>query len=148
MPGKLIAALLLAAVLALAQYTPPAGTGATGPAGPAVTYPPYTAVTDGAPITWAIASASLANGTITLGHLTATRALNITNPLTGGFYTLIIKQDSTGGAALTLGTGCVWKVAGGGLGAFTLTTAASAIDILTFTYDGTNCYASVQPNFN
>jgi hypothetical protein len=110
--------------------------------------PAYSAVTDGSPMAWNLGSAAVANGIVTLAHTTATRALSLTNLANGGFYTLVLKQDSTGGAALTAGTGCTWKVVNGGGGAFALTSAASGIDILTFTYDGTNCYANVQNNFN
>lgn len=105
-------------------------------------------LTDGSPISWNLSSAITATYSVTLNHTTGTRALNISNPVNGGVYTLEIKQDSTGGAAMTLGTGCTWKVGGGGSGAITLTTTASAIDVLTFMYDGTNCLANFQANFN
>lgn len=101
--------------------------------------------TDGATITWAIASVPFANATVTLG---GNRTLNITNPVTGGNYVLRVVQDATGSRGLTLGTGCTWKVSGGGAGAITPSTAANAIDILTFYYDGTNCYANFNKNFS
>lgn len=102
-------------------------------------------LTDGATITWAIASAYTANATVTLG---GNRTLNITNPQSGGTYILRILQDATGTRTLTLGTGCTWKVSGGGAGAITLSTAANAIDVLAFYYDGTNCYANLNKNFS
>jgi len=61
---------------------------------------------------------------------------------------LVLTQDATGGEGLVLGTGCTWKAVNAGAGAVVLTNAANAIDILTFTYDGTNCYAALQTNFN
>lgn len=115
---------------------------------PAPATPVYGAVVDASPIVWALASAAVANGIVTLDHATATRALNLTNPTNGGFYTLVVKQDATGGALMTLGVGCTWKVVNGGAGLIVLTAAANSIDILSFTYDGTNCYANVQVNFN
>lgn len=104
--------------------------------------------TDGATVTWAIASAMCANAALTFTVHSGSRTLNITNPTNGGSYVLWIKQDSTGGEGLTLGTGCTWKVSGGGAGAVTPSTGASAIDVLAFTYDGTNCYANFNKNFN
>lgn len=108
----------------------------------------FATVTDASPIAWSLTTKPILNGTVTLNHTTGTRALNVSNLVQGGYYRLLIKQDSTGGAAMTLGTGCTWKVANGGAGAITLTSAANAIDILIFTYDGTNCYAALNSNFN
>jgi hypothetical protein len=106
----------------------------------------YATLTDAATITWAIASAPNAGATVTLG---GNRTLNITGPISGAaFYTLIVKQDATGGRGLVLGTGCTWKVSGGGGGTVSPTPSPNAIDILTFTYDGTNCYANFNRNFN
>jgi hypothetical protein len=108
----------------------------------------YPTVTDGSPIAWDLGSAVVTNGIVTLIHTTATRALNISNPVNGGFYTLVIKQDATGGALMTLGTGCTWKVANNGAGVIVLTAAANGVDMLTFTYDGTFCWTNYQSNFN
>lgn len=105
----------------------------------------FNSLTDGATITWAIGSVPYANATVTLG---GNRTLNITNPLNGGQYVLRIVQDGTGSRTLALGTGCTWKVSGGGAGAITPSTAANAIDVLAFTYDGTNCYANFNKNFS
>jgi hypothetical protein len=99
-------------------------------------------------VTWAIGSAIVANSMLTLAHTTATRVLNLTGLVNGGSYVVVLKQDSTGGAAATLGTGCTWYQ--GGSAGFTpsttlaLTTGASAINILAFTYDGANCYANLR----
>lgn len=102
-------------------------------------------LTDGATITWAIASVFQANATVTLG---GNRTLNITGPVSGGTYILRVVQDGTGSRTLTLGTGCTWKVSGGGAGAITLSTAINTIDVLSFYYDGTNCYANLNKNFS
>lgn len=102
-------------------------------------------LTDGSTITWAIGSVPLANATVTIG---GNRTLNITGPLTGGNYVLRLVQDGTGSRTLALGTGCTWKVSGGGGAAITPSTAANAIDILAFYYDGTICYANFNKNFN
>lgn len=99
-------------------------------------------------MTWAIASAVYAQATLTFTVHSGSRTLAITNPVLGGFYTLKLVQDSTGGEGLTLGSGCTWKVSGGGSGAITLSTGANAVDILSFTYDGTYCYANLSRNFN
>lgn len=108
----------------------------------------FTSQTDAATVTWAIGSALIANATLTFTAHSGSRALNITNPVNGGSYVIWLKQDSTGGEGLTLGTGCTWKVSGGGSGAITPSTGANAIDVLSFTYDGTNCYANFNKNFN
>jgi len=89
-------------------------------------------LTDAASIAWNLATGGFA--TVTLA---GTRALaNPTNMVAGGRYTLIVKQDGTGSRSLTYGT--AYKFAGGT--APTLSTAASAIDILTFVSDGTSMY--------
>jgi len=108
----------------------------------------FAAQTDAATVTWAIASAMCANASLTFTVHSGSRTLNITNPVNGGSYVIWLKQDATGGEGLTLGTGCTWKVSGGGAGAITPSTAANAIDVLAFTYDGTNCYANFNKNFN
>lgn len=108
----------------------------------------FTAQTDGATVTWAIGSLPCVNASLTFTVHSGSRALNITGPVNGGSYVLWIKQDGTGGEGLTLGTGCTWKVNGGGAGAITPSVAANAIDVLAFTYDGTNCYANFAKNFN
>lgn len=100
----------------------------------------WDAQTDAATITWAIASVLNAQATVTLG---GNRTLNISNPVIGGNYVFRITQDGTGTRTLTKGTGCTWKELGSSAATFGLSTAVGAIDVLTFTYDGTNCLASV-----
>lgn len=104
-----------------------------------------TTLTDGATITWNVAGWSLQNAAVTLG---GNRTLNVSNIVDGGNYELYITQDATPPRTLTLGTGCTWKVFNGGAGAITLTNAANATDIVTFSVKGTTCYVTVGNNFN
>ncbi len=107
----------------------------------------YSTLTDGATVTWAIGTVVVANAGLTFTTHGGSRTLNLTGLVNGGIYTLWMKQDSTGGEGLTLGTGCTWKVAAGGGGAITPSTGASNIDVLYFSFDGTNCYASFLKNY-
>jgi hypothetical protein len=112
--------------------------------------PAYTTLTDGATVTWATAGAAVSSAILTMVHTTATRAISLTGIVSGCSGTLIIKQDSTGGAAMTLGTNSgayVNKVINGGAGAILITAAANAIDIWAWTYDGTNVYWTNGANF-
>lgn len=109
---------------------------------------PFAALTDGATVTWAIGSKFIDNKTLLFTTHGGSRTLNITGATNGGSYVLILTQDGTGGEGLTLGTGCTWKISGGGTGAVTPSTGAGAKDALAFTYDGTNCYANFNTNFN
>lgn len=113
-----------------------------------IVVPAFSTQTDGATVTWALGSAFIANATLTFTTHGGSRTLNITNPINGGSYVLKVIQDGTGGEGLTLGTGCTWKVSGGGAGAITPSVTASAQDVLAFTFDGTNCYANFNKNFN
>lgn len=108
----------------------------------------FAAQTDGATVTWAIGSVLNANASLLFTVHSGSRTLNITNPVAGGSYTLKLTQDATGGEGLLLGTGCTWKVATNGMGAITLTNAANAIDLLRFFYDGSNCLATLNTNYN
>ncbi len=108
---------------------------------------PFATLTDGATVTWAAGAVAIANAEITLAHTTATRALTVTGMASGTNGVLVIKQDSTGGAAMTLGTSN-WYL-GGASGyvqttALALTTTANAANILAWVYDGTNFYANLE----
>jgi len=107
----------------------------------------YSTLTDAATVTWAIGTVVVANADLTFTVHSGSRTLNLTGLVNGGIYTLWIKQDSTGGEGLTLGTGCTWKVSGAGGGAITPSVGANAIDLLQFSYDGTNCYATLTKNY-
>jgi len=108
----------------------------------------FASQTDGATVTWDIGSKMCANASLTFTTHGGSRTLNLTGLVSGGSYVLKIIQDGTGGEGLTLGTGCTWKVSGGGSGAITPSTSANAIDVLAFTYDGTSCLANFNKNFN
>ncbi len=95
--------------------------------------PSYVTLTDGATVTWATGGIPKANAVVTLA---GNRTLSITGALTGCEGILLVKQDATGTRTLTLPAGS--KVQGGGAGAITLTTTANAVDLLYWTYDGTN----------
>jgi len=108
----------------------------------------FSAQTDSATVTWAIGSVPCSNASLTFTVHSGSRTLNLTGLVNGGSYVIWLKQDATGGEGLTLGTGCTWKVINGGSGAITLSSSANAIDVLAFTYDGTNCYATLGKNYN
>jgi hypothetical protein len=101
--------------------------------------------------TFAAASAFVAAGKVTTTHSTST-TFSPTGLVKWGSYTVEILQDGTGGSVtFTLGTGgscSAWKVGGGGSGAITLSSGANAIDVLAFSYDGTNCIANFRTNFD
>lgn len=105
-------------------------------------FPSFEVLTDGATITWAFASDRVRNATVTLA---GNRTLSITGAVNGSTGVLIVKQDATGSRTLALPSGS--KVVGAGAGAITLTTTASAIDILSFYYDGTNYLWTYGKNF-
>lgn len=67
-----------------------------------------------------------------------------TNMKDGGTYVIILKQDATG--SRTAAWNAVFKWPGGT--APTLSTAANAVDIVTFVSDGTNMYGVSQLNFS
>tara|TARA_R110002153_G_scaffold28174_4_gene87294 strand:- start:661 stop:1491 length:831 start_codon:yes stop_codon:yes gene_type:complete len=104
---------------------------------------PFTALTDGANISWdANDDSGKINATVILG---GNRILdNPTNMYSGTSYNLLVAQDGTGSRTLTFGT--VFKWAGGT--APTLSTAANAVDVFTFIYDGSSLYGSVLQNFS
>ena len=97
-----------------------------------VAYSPTGTLTDGATISWDASAVQVAQ--VTLG---GNRTLSApTNLIDGGFYALVIIQDGTGSRTLTFNS--VFKFTGGT--APTLTTTASARDILVFQSNGTNLY--------
>ena len=106
---------------------------------------------NGGTCTFAAASTSAAGATLATVHGESC-TLSPTNLVKWGTYTLVISQDATGGGAtLTLGIGgscSAWKVTGGGSGAIVLSVAANAQDTLAFSFDGTNCCATMYPNQN
>lgn len=105
--------------------------------------PAFTILTDGPTITWAVPEVT-ANAQVTLG---GNRTLAVSGLVNGGNYRLKVVQDATGSRSLALGGGCTWLVSGSGAGVITPTTAANAVDSLTWTYDGTNCLANFTKAF-
>lgn len=101
--------------------------------------PPFVALTDGATVTWATSGNPINHATLTLG---GNRTLAITGAISGSSGTLRLTQDGTGSRTLTLPSGS--KAAGG---AFTLSTAAGAVDILAWVYDGTSYFWTIGKAF-
>ena len=91
-----------------------------------------TTLVDGASISWD-ASANQVTSVTLAGNRTMAAPTNLVD---GGMYLLMAIQDATGGR--TLSFNAVFKFTGGT--APTLTTTASAKDILIFHSDGTNLY--------
>jgi hypothetical protein len=108
-----------------------------------LTSPKHTvqALTDGSTITMDMANGDI--GTVTLG---GNRTLAFSNLASGMFVVIYFTQDGTGGRTITLPAST--KVIGGGAGAVTLTTAANAVDVLTFNYVGTTLYCNYGKNYN
>jgi hypothetical protein len=110
--------------------------------GTSVLSPAFEVLTDGATVTWAFGGDRVRNAVVTLG---GNRTLDITGEVDGCTGVLIVKQDGTGSRTLALPGSS--KVVGGGAGAVTLTTTASAVDIISFYYDGTNFWWTYGKNF-
>lgn len=89
-----------------------------------------TTLTDATNIAWDLAANQVSTVTLA-GNRTLS---NPTNKVAGATYLLIVNQDGTG--SRTLAYGSEYKWVGGAVP--TLTTTASAIDVLTFICDGTN----------
>lgn len=101
--------------------------------------PPFVTLTDAATVTWATGGVPVSNAKVTLG---GNRTLSITGAVNGATGTLIVIQDGTGSRTLTLPAG---SIAPGG--AFSLTTTASAKDVLAWVYDGTNYFWTIGKAF-
>jgi hypothetical protein len=95
-------------------------------------YFPTGTLTDGSTVNWDVQANQVAQVTLA-GNRTFAAP---TNMVDGGFYALIIIQDGTGSRTATFNS--VFKFTGGT--APTLTTTASARDILVFQSNGTNLY--------
>ncbi|NTW33677.1 MAG: hypothetical protein HGB12_13835, partial [Bacteroidetes bacterium] len=76
--------------------------------------------------------------------LETNRSLIFTNGKSGSLYTLIIKQDATGGRTVTWPSS---KIKWEGGAAPVLNTTANAIGLVKFVYDGTN-YIGYAPALN
>jgi hypothetical protein len=75
------------------------------------------------------------NGDVQTFTLTGNVTFTFSNPVNGQVYKLLLTQDGTGGRTITWPAAMKW--AGGAL---VLTAAASAVDSVSFFYDGTNYY--------
>jgi len=118
-------------------------TGSTG-----VSITPYNNVGSATTISWNVSGIST-NYEVTL---TGASTLNLTNVRNGDYGTIIVKQDTAGSRTLSFGTvngsAATHKVVNGGAGIVTLTSNASAIDILSFTYNGTFMFWTVGNDYN
>ena len=94
-------------------------------------------LTDGANISWNMATAAVAS--VTLG---GNRYMNTPTNLKVGTLVLHVNQDSTGGRTLTWSPVFKWPA---GV-APVLTTTGSRKDIFSFICDGTNLYGSYLPD--
>jgi hypothetical protein len=83
--------------------------------------------------------------------LTANTTLNLSNVRNGDYGTIILTQDGTGGRTLTFGTvngsATTHRVVNGGGGSPVLTSNGNAIDILTFTYNGSTMFWTVGNDY-
>ena len=83
--------------------------------------------------------------------LTANTTLNLSNVRNGDYGTIILTQDGTGGRTLTFGTvngsATTHRVVNGGGGSAVLTSNGNAIDILTFTYNGSVMFWTVGNDY-
>src|SRR6185369_4393065 len=100
----------------------------------------FGSVTDGSPITWTVNSSIFNNGAVALNHTVSSRALNVSGMISGGRYNLKLVQDSTGGAVVTLGSGCSWIVNNVSTTSLGLLTTANLVNNISWVYDGTYCF--------
>jgi len=103
--------------------------------------------TTGTTINWNVSGLST-NYRVTLSAATT---LNLTSVRNGEYGTIIVTQDGVGGRTITFGTvnglAATHRVVNGGGGAPTLTSTASATDILSFTYNGSAMYWTVGNDY-
>jgi hypothetical protein len=108
---------------------------------------PYNNSGSGSTITWEVSGQS----TNYEATLTATTTLNLTGVTNGHYGTIILTQDSVGGRTISLGTingaSGTHRVANGGGGTVALTINPNAVDILTFTYNGSIMYWTVGNDY-
>ncbi len=121
----------------------PAASGTTGGA----TIDPYNDVGTTTTINWDVSGTST-NYEVTLN---GNGTLNLQNVRNGDYGTIIVEQDGVGGHTLAFGTinggAGTHRVVNGGAGAPTLTVNANAIDILSFTYNGSAMYWTVGNDY-
>lgn len=107
------------------------------------TNPAYTALEDGVTINWTVSPyLSVQNAKVTLG---GNRTLAIRSAAEGMRGSLIVTQDGTGSRTLVLPGGSKTPDSGNSL--VTLSTAAGAVDVLHWEYDGQNYYWTIAKSF-
>ncbi len=107
------------------------------------TNPAFQTLTDGATITWTVTKFhNSQNARVTLG---GDRTLAFSGLLEGMSGKLIVTQDSNGSRTLTLPGGS--KTPNGGNGIITLSSAADAVDLLEWYYDGTYIFWKNSVNY-
>lgn len=116
--------------------------------GGGVSIDPYNNVgSTGTTLTWNVSGLS----TNFQATLTANTTLNLTNVRNGDYGTIIVTQDAVGSRTITFGTvngaGTTHRVTNGGFGSPILTSNANAIDILTFTYNGSTMFWTVGNDY-
>ena len=116
-----------------------------GSSGP--TIDPYYPQPSTTTFTWDVSG----NSTNYQTTLTGNTTLNLTNVRNGEYGTIIVQQDAVGSRTLTFGTvngaASTHRVVNGGGGSPTLTATANAIDILSFTYNGSAMYWTVGNDY-
>jgi hypothetical protein len=120
----------------------------TGTAGGGISITPYNNIGSATTISWNVSGVST-NYEVTL---TGASTLNLTNVRNGDYGTIIVKQDTAGSRTLSFGTvngsAATHKVVNGGAGVPILTSNANAMDILSFTYNGTYMFWTVGNDYN
>lgn len=120
-----------------------AGTGGGG----GVTIDPYYTEPSTLSVTWNVSGNSTNYQTVLTGNTT----LNLSNVRNGDYGTIIVEQDGTGSHTLSFGTvngaGGTHRVVNGGGGSPKLTSNPNAIDILSFTYNGSVMYWTVGNDY-
>jgi hypothetical protein len=79
--------------------------------------------------------------------LTGNATLTVSNAKAGMYGIIVVKQDATGSRTLAFGAGTN-KVINGSAGVPFLTATASAVDILSYFYDGTTFWWTIGNNYN
>lgn len=115
--------------------------------GGGVTIDPYYTEPSTLSVTWNVSGNSTNYQTVLTGNTT----LNLSNVRNGDYGTIIVEQDGTGSHRLSFGTvngaGGTHRVVNGGGGSPTLTSNPNAIDILSFTYNGSVMYWTVGNDY-
>lgn len=82
------------------------------------------------------------NGNVQSVTLGGNRTVTFANPISGGRYVLVFKQDATGSRTITWPT-IKWQ----GGAAPTLTTTGNKTDLITVIYDGTDYFGAASLNY-